>query len=196
MPSGRGLFFWQSAPMLQAMTPIDTLTLRHATLSDLSAVDALLARSYPRLLAPDYPPSVLVTAVPIIARARPELLASGRYWLALDAGGRLVGAGGWSAQAPVPSDRSSGGAGTRRQGVAHVRHVATEPDAVRRGVGRALMARVMSEARAAGYGQMECLSTRTAVPFYASVGFHDVGPVSVNLRPGIDFPAVRMVCAL
>ena len=56
----------------------DTLTLRHATPSDLAAVDALLARSYPRLLAADYPPSVLVTAVPIIARARPELLASGR----------------------------------------------------------------------------------------------------------------------
>ena len=56
----------------------DTLTLRHATPSDLAAVDALLARSYPRLLAADYSASVLVTAVPIIARARPELLASGR----------------------------------------------------------------------------------------------------------------------
>ncbi len=36
----------------------DLLTLRPAVPADLSAVDALLARSYPKLLAPDYPPSV------------------------------------------------------------------------------------------------------------------------------------------
>jgi GNAT superfamily N-acetyltransferase len=175
--------------------PAESLTLRHATPRDLSAVDALLARSYPRLLAPDYPPSVLVTAVPIIARARPELLASGRYWLAEDATRHLVGAGGWSASAPAPSD-GSGGAGGLRQGLAHVRHVATDPDALRRGIGRALMARVMAEAGAAGFAAMECLSTRTAVPFYAALGFRQIGAVEVGLRPGISFPATRMICAL
>jgi GNAT superfamily N-acetyltransferase len=182
--------------MLKRMTSgFATLTLRHASLADLSAVDALLARSYPRLLAPDYPPSVLVTAVPIIARARPELLASGRYWLAEDAAGHLMGAGGWSGHAPTPSD-GSGGAGGVRYGMAHVRHVATDPDAVRRGVGRALMARVMAEARATGFAQMECLSTRTAVPFYAALGFREIGPIDVGLRPGISFPAIRMICTL
>jgi GNAT superfamily N-acetyltransferase len=172
-----------------------TLTLRPASPADLSAVDALLARSYPRLLAADYPPSVMVLAVPIIARARPELLASGRYWLAEDPAGRLLGSGGWSARAPSPRDEAKGPRRSQ-QGVAHVRHVATDPDAVRQGVGRALMARVMAEARAAGFAQMECLSTRTAVPFYAAVGFHAVGPVHVNLAPGIDFPATQMVCDL
>jgi GNAT superfamily N-acetyltransferase len=175
--------------------PVDSLTLRHATPADLAAVDALLARSYPRLLAKDYPPSVLVLAVPIISRARPELLASGCYWLAEDGTGRVVGAGGWSASAPNPSD-VSGGPGAQQAGLAHVRHVATDPDAVRRGIGRALMTRVMAEARATGHRQMECLSTLMAVPFYASVGFEAVGAVTVNLRPGIYFPAIRMVCAL
>ena len=169
-----------------------TITLRHATLADLSAVDGLLARSYPRLLAPDYPPSVLVLAVPIISRARPELLASGRYWLAEDATGRVIGAGGWSGHAPTPSD-GSGGAARRSKGVAHVRHVATDPEAIRQGVGRALMARVMAEARDAGFVAMDCMSTRTAVPFYAALGFREIGPIVVSLAPGIDFPAVQMV---
>ncbi len=171
----------------------NTLTLRHATPADLSAVDALLARSYPRLLAADYPPSVMVTAIPIICRARPELLASGRYWLAEDAAGHLVGAGGWSAQAPAPSDGSTA-AGPIFEGLAHVRHVATDPDVVRRGVAKGLMDRVMTEVRNAGYARMECMSTLTAVPFYASVGFRESGPIVVNLRPGIDFAAVQMVC--
>ena len=73
-----------------------TITIRRATPGDLAAVDRLLARSYSRLLAADYPPSVMVLAVPLIARARPELLASGRYFLAVDATDRVMGAGGWS----------------------------------------------------------------------------------------------------
>ena len=67
---------------LRGMT--QDIFLRVATPADLAAVDALLARSYPRLLAADYPPSVLVTALPLISRARPELLASGTYYVVED----------------------------------------------------------------------------------------------------------------
>jgi GNAT superfamily N-acetyltransferase len=154
------------------------LTLRLATIADLAAVDDLLGRSYPRLLSRDYPPSVMVTAVPLLTRARPELLSSGRYHLAVDDSGRVLGAGGWSG---------------RGQGWAQVRHVATDPGHVRRGIGRALMARVLDEARATGVTAMDCLSTRTAVPFYASLGFQVLGRVEIALRPGISFPAIRML---
>jgi GNAT superfamily N-acetyltransferase len=166
----------------------DVLTLRPARPDDLAAVDALLARSYPRLLAPDYPPSVLVTALPLISRARPELLASGTYWVALDAAGAILGAGGWTAGAPD-------GTGMR-PAVGHVRHVVTDAGRVRQGIGRALMGRAMVQAAEAGVRRLDCLSTRTAVPFYAALGFAALGPVEVALRPGIGFPAVRMTCDL
>ena len=166
-----------------------TLTLRAARLSDLSAVDLLLGRSYPRLLAADYPPSVMVTALPIIARARPDLLTSGRYYLAFGAGGQLLGAGGWSAAAPGPSDQPE----ARAAAVGHVRHVATDPMAVRQGVARAVMQAVFDAALGAGVTRMECLSTRTAVPFYTAIGFRVLGSVDVPLRAGIVFPAVRMI---
>lgn len=166
----------------------DALTLRLATPADLSAVDALLAHSYPRLLAADYPPSVLVTALPIIARARPELLASGSYWLAQDAAGAIVGAGGWTGAPPVAGDQ------TLHTG--HVRHLVTAAGRVRQGIGRALMRCVMAQAAEAGMARLDCLSTRTAVPFYATLGFRDLGPVDVTLRPGIVFPAVRMMATL
>lgn len=170
-----------------------TLIIRAARISDLSVVDILLARSYPRLLAADYPPSVMVTALPIIARARPELLASGQYYLALAADGQLLGAGGWTAAAPGPSVQPERRAS--QTAIGHVRHLATDPDAVRQGVARALMRIVFDAAKASGVQRMECLSTRTAVPFYEVMGFNVVGPVDVSLRPGIVFPAVQMVCA-
>lgn len=166
----------------------DALTFRPAVPPDLSGVDALLARSYPKLLAADYPPSVLVTALPLISRARPELMHCGTYWVAVEAGGGIVAAGGWTLGAPD-------GAGVIAS-IGHVRHVVTDTSRVRRGIGRALMERAMEQAREAAIVRLDCLSTRTAVPFYAALGFRSLGDVDVALRPGIVFPAVKMVCDL
>lgn len=153
--------------------------IRPTTQADLAAVDALLARSYPKLLKADYPPSVLVTALPIIARARPELLTCGTYYVVDDAGG-ILGAGGWTTDRSIPA-------------LGHIRHVVTDDRAVRRGVGRALMAHCFDAARATGMARLECWSTYTAVPFYEAVGFVAIGPMEVPLDPGITFPATRMM---
>jgi len=160
------------------------LTIRTATRADLAAVDTLLAGSYPILLKPDYAPSVLVTAVPLIARAQPRLLASGSYYLVCDQTGGIAAAGGWSWTEPT------GGLGPVDMG--HVRHVVCDHRRVRQGIGRQLMRHILAEARRAGVGRLDCLSTRTAVPFYAAMGFATIGPVEVRLRPGILFPAVRL----
>lgn len=174
--AGRGTaIFPGMAPALQ---------IRPARPSDLTALDALFARSYGRLLAADYPPSVLVTAVPLLARAQPALLASGRYYVAVEAGGALLGAGGWSMAAP--------GGGAAAAGLGHVRHVVTDATRTRQGIGRAIMTRTLAEAAAAGISRLDCLATRTAVPFYAALGFVALGPVEVPLAAGIVFPAVRM----
>ena len=167
-----------------------SLTLRRARPSDLKAVDQLLQRSYPRLLRPDYPPSVMVLAMPIIARARPELLASGRYFVVQAEDGAILGAGGWSMgapQAPAATDWQE------QTGMGHVRHVAVDPERVRGGVGRAIMGEVIVDALRHGVRWLDCLSTRTAVPFYAALGFRELHPVEVGLAPGIAFPAIRMM---
>ena len=154
-----------------------------ATKADLAGIDALLGRSYPALLKGAYDPSVLVTAIPLISRANPSLVASGTYFVVKEAG-RILGAGGWTFAVP--------GGGGGASGVGHIRHVVTDHTHVREGIGRALMEHVLSDARAAGTRRMECYSTLMAVPFYASVGFEEVAPMSIALRPGIDFPAVHM----
>ncbi len=156
---------------------------RLATPLDIAAVDALLARSYGPLLRADYPPSVLVTALPRMARAQPALLASGHYFLA-EEDGRVVGAGGWSRGGPNGSPAEAGRG--------HVRHVATDARAVRRGIGRAIMAAVIDDAVEAGVRRLYCLSTLTAVPFYRALGFVPGRSVTLSFGAPIAFPAVEM----
>ena len=155
------------------------MQVRPTTKADMAAVDALLARTYPKLLKADYPPSVLVTALPIISRAQPALLTCGPYYVVEEAG-LVLGAGGWT---PDKSDPI----------LAHIRHVVTDDRALRRGVGRRLMAHSFDMARAHGATRMECWATRTAVPFYTSMGFEQIGPIDVPLADGITFPSVRMM---
>ncbi|KUF12081.1 GNAT family N-acetyltransferase [Pseudoponticoccus marisrubri] len=165
----------------------DALTLRPAETGDIAALDRLFLRSYSRLLVADYPPSVMVTVVPKLARAQPELLRSGRFYV-VEEDGRLLGAGGWSLAAP--------GGGPARPGIGHVRHVATDPDSLRRGVGRQLIGHIKRMARAVGVQEMHCQSTRTAVPFYRAAGFAPRGDITVPLPGGIGFDAVLMVARL
>jgi GNAT superfamily N-acetyltransferase len=154
------------------------LTLRRARLEDVAALDDLFARSYPKLLRDDYPPSVLVTAIPLLSKSQPQLLTSGRYFV-VELEGEIVGAGGWSARRP-------------RTGRAQMRHVVTDALHQRRGVARRIVEQVISETAALGFAGLDCQSTRNAVPFYQAMGFVPLGAVEVPLAPGITFPAVQM----
>ena len=171
-------FFWGKDAYLCDMQP-QVITLRTSAEGDIAAVDQLLSQSYSRLLRADYPPSVQVTAIPIIARANPSLITSGRYYLAVDQDDQVLGAGGWS--------RSIKGGQ-----VADIRHVVTDYRHQRRGIARRIMMAIISEARQAGVTRLDCLSTRTARRFYGAMGFETLGAITVALRPGIEFPAIRM----
>jgi GNAT superfamily N-acetyltransferase len=156
-----------------------SITLRSSTGRDFDAIDAMLGRSYPKLLKNDYPPSVMVTAVPLISRANPALVRSGTYYVAETSDGEIIGAGGWTL--------SSAG-----RGAAEVRHLVVDWRHQRQGIGRRLMMGVFAEAQLQGIRRIEARATRTAVAFYEAMGFESLGQVTVPLRPGIDFPAVMM----
>ena len=160
-----------------------TLSLRPAQPADAANVTALLEHSYPVLLAPDYPAETLTAVLPAITRARPSLLAGQTYFL-LEEKGALRAAGGWSDTDPW--------GGTCAPGTAHIRHVVTAPEHVRRGLGRRLMAGVCADARAQGITRFECYSTLTARDFYTRCGFEEVSAVVMTLARGVQFPAVHM----
>lgn len=102
--------------------------LRTASSDDRAAVSDLLGLSYRALMAGAYPDDLLALALPMITKANPVLLASGRYAVIEDDAGRLIACGGWSLERP--------GSGEVVTDLAHIRHFAVHPDAVRRGLGR------------------------------------------------------------
>jgi len=166
----------------------ETLSIRAAIPADLPKIDALLSRSYPALLKDAYPPSTLVTAIPLISKAQPRLIASGTYFVVTDED-QIIGAGGWTRAVPGSWARGS-------TAIGNIRHVVTDHRQTRRGIGRALMAHIIASARTSGVTQLDCFSTLMAEPFYQACGFETVAPIKVNLAPGIDFPAIRMQMTL
>lgn len=164
--------------------------IRPAQPEDAEAVGALLRASYPPLMAAGYPADVLERALPAMMRANPLLLRTGTYHLAVGDDGAVIGCGGWTREPPgapcQPVDPTVG----------HIRHFATHPDALRRGVGTALLARCIDEARVAGVRRLECLSSLVAEGFYDSAGFRSVGKRSVILAPGVQFDSIVMVLEL
>ncbi len=164
------------------------IQIRPAQLADASAITALLERSFPALLATHYNADVLATALPHIAQAQPNLLASGTYFVAEDQNTTLIGAGGWSDFSPT------GGTPLGRCG--HIRHVVCDPDLTRQGVGRAIMNAAVQSAQMAQIETLHCWSTLNAAPFYQRLGFEPLLEVELSLAPGVFFPARQMIKSL
>ncbi len=170
------------------------VTIRPAQPEDAEAVGELLRASYPPLMAAGYPADVLDRALPAMMKANPLLLRSGTYHLAVADDGAaesaIVGCGGWTREPPGPPCQPVDPT------VGHIRHFATHPGYLRRGVGTALLGRCIEEAGVAGVRRLECLSSLVAERFYASAGFRPVGSRSVILAPGVQFDSVVMVLEL
>lgn len=159
------------------------VAIRVAEPEDAARVSAVLAASYSAIYPAWYAPEVVAAALPSMATARPELLASGRYFLA-EASGRPVACGGWSVEWP----------GTRivEEGLAHARHFATDPAFVRRGIGGAILDFAMESARTAGCAHMACDASLPAERFYAAHGFVAIAGRDVMVGGAHRFPVVRM----
>ena len=154
-----------------------------ASLQDTDAVTSLLEASYTKLLAPFYDPEVLAKALPLMTKANTRLLVSQTFYLA-HAGEQLVGCGGWSREAP--------GSGEIKEGTAYIRHFATHPEWLRRGVGRSLLSQCVDETRRLGIRSLECHSSLVAVEFYLATGFRVVGPLTMRMAPSVAIDGVLM----
>ncbi len=161
----------------------EDLTMRAADGGDRAALERLIGDCYSAVYPGWYGKDVLGLAMPAMLHIDPVLLSSGRYFAA-SFGGALAGCGGWSANAPGNS------ASTEK--TAHIRHFATHPDFMGKGVGGAILDRCISEASNTGMAQLRCFSSLPAEGFYARHGFQKLDSVNVMLSDGVHFPAVLM----
>jgi N-acetylglutamate synthase-like GNAT family acetyltransferase len=160
-----------------------SLEIRSAGEQDKTELESLIADCYSAVYPGWYDEEVLMEAMPQMLRVDPRLLASGHYFIA-SFDKQVAGCGGWSAGAPW-RDASEGGAG-------HIRHFATHPDFMGKGVGGTILEHCVSEARAQGLARLQCFSSLPAESFYARHGFAKVDEVNVMLGGSVAFPAVLM----
>jgi len=160
-------------------------TLRVATAHDEVVVSSLLETSFTDLLRGHYSAELLSAALPLMTKANSRLLASGTYYIAQTTDGRTIGCGGWTQEQP--------GTGETANGLAHIRHFATHPKWIKRGVGKTIISRCFIDIEERGISAIECYSTLNGEVFYRAAGFEKIRPIVVPLTNKIGFPAILMI---
>ena len=160
-------------------------TLRKATLADVPALNALIARSARGLSTADYRTEQIEGALRGAFGVDTQLLADETYFVVED-GGQIVGCGGWSFRATLfggdaRAGRDSSTLDPKTQ-AAKIRAFFVDPGSARRGIGSLLLDRCEKEARAHGYARVELMATLPGVKLYAARGY--VGDAQVQFDVG------------
>ncbi|MGA2552560.1 MAG: GNAT family N-acetyltransferase [Burkholderiaceae bacterium] len=160
--------------------------LRPAVAGDVVGLEQLIRSSARVLGAADYRSEQIEAALEGTFGVDSRLIEDGTLWLA-ERGPRLLGCGGWSFRGTLfGGDRVAGRDSKRldpRHDAARIRAFFVDPEFARRGIGRSLLWRCESEARAAGFRRMELMATRTGQGLYASEGYRASPPLEHALNP-------------
>lgn len=172
------------------------LALRHATIDDVPALHALIARSVRGLNASRYTDAQLDAALRHVFGPDTQLIADRTYFVIDAPDGTLAAAGGWSRRHTLyGGDQTKGRDDPLLDPAvdpARIRAFFVDPAWARRGLARRLFERCASEASAAGFASLALGATLPGVPLYEALGFTEVGRVDARLPDGTLFPIVEM----
>ncbi len=176
------------------MTPAADFTDRLATLDDLAALRAVMRRAI-ETLQDDFLNPEQVRASHQVMGLDSQLIRDGTYFL-IECGERIAGCGGWSWRSTLFGGDDS--VVSRKPDAldpatdpARIRAMYTDPDFVRRGVGRRVLALCEAAAMHAGFSRVAMMATMSGVPLYTACGYVPVEPVSASVD-GVEVPLVRM----
>ncbi len=171
-------------------------TLRKAAAADIPALDALIARSARGLSSGDYSPRQIEGALRAAFGVDSQLLRDQTYFVAEDAG-QIVGCGGWSFRSTLFGGDSRAGRDSSildpKTQAAKIRAFFVDPGHARRGIGSLLLDHCESQARAAGYSQVELMATLPGAKLYAARGYSAAQLVRFDVGSGecIEFIPMR-----
>ncbi len=179
---------------------VNALSLRAATMSDVQAINALIATSARELSAGFYSEGQIEALITYVFGADTQLIADGTYYLIEDPErSEPIAAGGWSFRRTLyGGDQAKSGEDTRlnpQSDAARIRAFFVHPQFARRGLGRQLYTECESAARAAGFHRMELMATLPGVPLYSALGFAAIENTTVRVG-SVDVPLLRMEKAI
>jgi GNAT superfamily N-acetyltransferase len=172
-----------------------TYQLRAAIRADQAALQRLIARSARELGAQDYRPEQIEGALRGAFGVDTQLIDDGTYFV-VESEGKLVGCGGWSRRRTLfggdaHRERDAGELDPRVD-AAKIRAFFVDPDHARRGIGRALLERCESEARARGFRRFELMGTLPGVRLYLALGYRPGATVHYPVANGVTIEFIPM----
>jgi GNAT superfamily N-acetyltransferase len=168
-------------------------THRVAVDADIPAIAKLMTRAIGALQGNFLTPAQ-VEASRAVMGLDTQLIADGTYLL-VESDGRLAGCGGWSPRATLyGGDHSTALRDAAlldpARDAARIRAMYTDPDFVRRGVGRLVLSVCEAAAREAGFVRAEMMATLAGEPLYRAGGYR---PIERIETPGdVPVPMIRM----
>ena len=172
-----------------------TFSIRKATLSDVPALERVIAESARGLSGGDYTEAQIEGALAGTFGVDSELIRDGTYFVA-EAEGEVAGCGGWSRR----RTRFGGDLFPGRQSevldpardAARIRAFFVRPAWARRGIARALLARCEAEAAAQGFRALELMATLPGLRLYRALGYSEEAPIQHPLPDGTPMQLVPM----
>jgi GNAT superfamily N-acetyltransferase len=170
--------------------------LRKATLGDKPAIAALIAESVRGLSRVDYEEGQIESALATgVFGVDTELILDGTYFV-VEAGGRLVGCGGWSKRKTLFggdqfTERASEELDPRHE-PAKIRAFFVHPRWARRGIGKTILQRCEADARASGFQSLEMMATLPGLKMYRAFGYNVGEQVLYKMNDGVAIEFVRM----
>ena len=169
--------------------------LRVATGDDVAAIRALTDASVRALSARYYSEEQIASSLRWVFGPDTQLIADGTYYV-IEAQGEIVAAGGWSRRATLYGgdqlkDASDSLVDPERD-AARIRAFFVHPDWARRGLARRLYGVCASSALAAGFKELELVSTLPGEPLYRALGFAAVEERVHVMPDGVGLPVIRM----
>jgi len=168
--------------------------MRVATPADAEAIDALMKESGAALFPDAYDGRQATSMVRFVSQVDPLLLEDGTYFV-LEAGGELVGCGGWSRRDKLYT--GGGDAGDERlldpaTEPARVRAMFVRADWTRRGLGRRILDACEAAAKAEGFRTLVLSATMSGLPLYLAYGFERIQDQEMTMPDGVTATCVAM----
>jgi GNAT superfamily N-acetyltransferase len=172
------------------------LEFRLATISDIPALEQVIAASARQLAINDYTSEQIEAALGSAWGVDSQLIEDRTYWVVVAPGSGIIACGGWSYRRTLfGSDCQQGREAITldpRSDAARIRAFFVRPDWARKGIGRALLEKCETEARLHGFDSAVLVATLPGVRLYRQFGYVGNKTVDYKLPNGLSIAFVPM----